>query len=87
MDVVDELKEAVTAARASRKQADDDHERVKELILRVRQEQGSKFGPADIETLTDKYFDRGTISRMTAPALGGKDAPRKDTRKRPAAKP
>jgi hypothetical protein len=83
MDVVDELKEAVKAARASRKQADDDHERVKELILRVRQEQGSQFGPADIEAMTDRYFDRGTISRMTAPAFGG-EPPRKDTRKRPA---
>jgi hypothetical protein len=84
MDVVDELLEAVKAAREKREEADRAHEHVKALILRVRQEQGDKYGPADIEGMTDRYFDRGTISRMTAPALGG-NPPRKDTRKRPAA--
>lgn len=79
---MEELLEAVRAAREDREKADRSHERVKELILRVRQEQGDKFGPADIEAKTDRYFDRGTISRMTAPALGG-NPPRKDTRKRP----
>lgn len=78
--MVDELIKAVKTARESRAVADRDHERVKELILRVRQEQGDDYGPADIEAKTDRYFDRGTISRMTAAALGGKP-PRKNTRK------
>jgi hypothetical protein len=83
MDVIDELKEAVRTARASRETADRDHEHVKELIVRVRQERGDDYGPADIERETDRYFDRGTISRMTVPELGGKP-PRKRTRKRPS---
>lgn len=80
--MVDELLAAVKTARESRAVADRDHERVKELILRVRQERGEDFGPADIEAMTDRYFDRGTISRMTAAALGD-NPPRKTTRRRP----
>ena len=82
MDVVEELAEAVKRARESRAAADRDHERVKELILRVRQERGDDYGPADIELLTGRYFDRATISRMTAPQMGGKP-PRKSTRRKP----
>lgn len=82
MDVIDELTQAVEAARKSRSLADSDHERVKELILRVRLEAGDDYGPADIELLTGRYFDRATISRMTVPEMGGKP-PRKSTRRRP----
>lgn len=80
--MVDELTEAVKAAREARAEADRAHERVKELILRVRRERGDDFGPADIELLTGRYFDRATISRMTVPEMGGKP-PRKSTRRRP----
>jgi hypothetical protein len=82
MDVIEELKQAVETARKSREQANRDHEHVKELILRVRQERGEVYGPGDIEAEIDRYFDRATISRMTAAAMGGKP-PRKTTRKRP----
>lgn len=82
MDVVDELTEAVKAAREARAAADRAHEHVKELILRVRKERGDDYGPADIELLTGRYFDRATISRMTVPEMGGKP-PRKTTRRRP----
>lgn len=82
MDVVDELLQAVKTARESRAAADRDHERVKELILRVRRERGEDYGPADIEALTERYFDRATISRMTVPEMGG-TPPRKTTRRRP----
>lgn len=82
MDVVDELIEAVKTARASRATAERDHERVKELILRVRQERGDDYGPADIEEATERYFDRATISRMTKAGLGT-TLPRKKGRKRP----
>ena len=42
---------------------------------------GDEYGPADIEVLTDRYFDRATISRMTVPEMEGKP-PRKSTRRR-----
>ena len=80
--MVDELTEAVKAAREARAEADRAHEHVKELILRVRRERGDDYGPADIELLTGRYFDRATISRMTVPEMGGKP-PRKNTRRRP----
>jgi len=81
MDVVDELREAVSAARKSREQANRDHEHVKELLVRARQERGEELGPAELEDLTDRYFDRATISRITVKAMDGKP-PRKTTRRR-----
>jgi hypothetical protein len=82
VDVIDELVQAVRKAREARAAADSAHEHVKQLILRVRRERGDDYGPADIENLTDRYFDRATISRMTVPEMGGKP-PRKTTRRRP----
>lgn len=81
MDVVDELLEAVKAARESRATADEAHEHVKELLIRARKERAD-LGPADLEELTARYFDRATISRITVPEMGGKP-PRKPTRRRP----
>jgi hypothetical protein len=80
-DVIDELRDAVAAARASQAGHDQDHERVKELLVRARQERPD-LGPGDLEEITAKYFDRATISRITVPKLGGKPA-RKPTRRRP----
>jgi hypothetical protein len=79
MDVVEELLEAVKAARASRAAANRDHEHVKELLIRARRERGDELGPADLEALTDRYLDRATISRLTAPEVGPL---RKKTRRR-----
>jgi hypothetical protein len=57
-DVVEELVAAVQAAR-----------RIDELLVRVRQER-PELSLVDIEQLIDRYYDRGTISRKTAAALG-----------------
>lgn len=81
VDVVDELLEAVKTARASRAAADRDHERVKELLIRARRERGDELGLAELEELTGRYFDRATISRITASKMDGKP-PRKTTRRR-----
>lgn len=84
MDVVDELLAAVKAARESRATANRDHEHVKELLIRARLEKGDELGPADLEELTDRYLDRATISRLTAPQMGQADGKpvRKKTRRR-----
>lgn len=84
MDVIDELKQAVATARESRKRADGDHERVKELLIKARIERGEDFGPAELEIATGRYFDRATISRLTSPELGD-NPPRKTTRRRTGA--
>ena len=80
-DVVQELLAEVKAAREAQTERDAHHERVKELLVRARRERPD-LGPADLEELTGKYFDRATISRITVPELGGKPA-RKPTRRRP----
>lgn len=67
--MVDELKAAVEAARASRAQADQDNKRVKELLIRTRKERPALKIP-EIEDLIGRYFDRTTISRVTAEAIG-----------------
>jgi hypothetical protein len=73
-DVVSDLKSAVETARASAKQALADHERVKELLVKARLAD-EKLGPKMLEQLTDGYFDRATISRMTSEAAGTKRPP------------
>lgn len=57
-DVVEELQAAVRAAR-----------RIDELLVRVRRERPD-LSLVDIETLIGRYYDRGTISRKTAAAIG-----------------
>ena len=79
-DVVEELLAEVEAARQASAAHDRHHARVKELLVEVRRDRRD-LGPADIEELIGRYFDRGTISRITVPALGGKP-PRKSRRKR-----
>lgn len=70
-DVVEDLKAAVAAARASRKQAAEDHERVKKLLIQARL-QDRRLGPKVLEQLTDVYLDRDTISRLTSPVLAAR---------------
>lgn len=74
--MVDELvKEARAAlrARAAEKRHSD---RVKELLPIVRAEDVDKYGPAVLEEMIGKLYDRGSISRWTAEAVG-KSKPRK----------
>jgi len=68
--MVDELVAEARAARraeaAYRRHAD----RVKELLPIVRAEDVEKYGPAVLEEMIGKLYDRGTISRLTADAVG-----------------
>jgi hypothetical protein len=77
-NVVDDLKAAVEAAvataRASRAQADADHERVKEAFIQARTRTldlptKDQLGPKVLERVSDGYLDRDTISRITSPAV------------------
>jgi hypothetical protein len=70
-DVVDELLAEVDAARRAGAEHDRHHARVKELLVEVRRKRPD-LGVADIEQLINRYFDRGTISRITVPELGDK---------------
>ena len=72
-NVVEDLKTAVEAARASKKQAEADHERVKELLIQARL-QDDKLGPKVLERLSGGYLDRDTISRITSPAVAAQRA-------------
>lgn len=77
---MNDLKEAVQAARASRDRYERDNERVKELLIQARRERAD-LGIAELEDQIGRYFDRATISRITYPALKD-DPPRKTTRRR-----
>ena len=70
---------AVEAARASRAQAEADHERVKEALIQARTLTASlppkdRLGPKVLEQVSDNYLDRDTISRLTSPALASHSA-------------
>ena len=67
--MVDELLAAVDEARAADEAARARHADVKELLVRVRREKPA-LTLAEIEEKIGRYYDRGTISRVTAPALG-----------------
>lgn len=73
-DVVEDLRAAVAVARASQKRADEDHARVKELLIQARLADEKKYGPKVLERLTGNYLDRATISRITSPALAARAA-------------
>jgi hypothetical protein len=79
-DVVEDLLAEVRAARRTGAAHERHHARVKELLVQVRRERPD-LGLADIEQLIDRYFDRGTISRITVPELG-EQLTRKPRRKR-----
>lgn len=65
-ELVKEAKAAKRAEAAYRRHAD----RVKELLPVVRAEDVDKYGPAALEELIGKLYDRGTISRLTAGPVG-----------------
>jgi len=85
--VVEDLKTAVEAsvatARASRAQADADHERVKETLIQARLRTADlppreQLGPKVLERVSDGYLDRDTISRITSPAVAAQARKRHD---------
>ena len=44
--------------------------RVRELLPQVRAENVKEYGPAKLEEMIGKVYERGTISRLTAEAAG-----------------
>lgn len=83
-ELVREAKAALRAEIIARKHRD----RVKELLPVVRAEDVDKYGPAVLEELIGKLYDRGTISRLTAEHVGRskkKSAPADSAAPAPAA--
>jgi hypothetical protein len=68
--MVDELAREAKAALRAEAVAKKHRDRVKELLPIVRAEDVDKYGPAALEALIGKLYDRGTISRLTAEHVG-----------------
>jgi hypothetical protein len=68
--MVDELAREARAALRAEAVAKKHRDRVKELLPIVRAEDVDKYGPAALEDLIGKLYDRGTISRLTAEHVG-----------------
>ena len=68
--MVDELIAEARAARRAEAAFKRHSERVKELLPIVRAEDVKKYGPAVLEEMIGKLYDRGSISRWTAGAVG-----------------
>lgn len=68
-DVVDDLKDEVRLAREAGTAAKQHTDKVKELLVRLRREQPDMTLP-EIEDLIGRFYDRATISRLTAPVIG-----------------
>jgi len=73
--------ELVAAAKAA-KRAETAYlrhlQRVKELLPVVRASDPKKYGPAKLEYMIFRVYDRGTISRFTAEAAGTSRKPPAD---------
>ena len=67
-DVVDELLAEVKAARRAEATRKRHADRVKELLVTVRRER-PELSVVDIEAMIGRFYDRATISRITAPAM------------------
>ena len=74
--MVDELVREARAAKRAEAAYRRHAERVKELLPVVRAEDVDKYGPAVLEELIGKLYDRGTISRLTAERVGKSRKPR-----------
>jgi hypothetical protein len=68
--MVDELVREAKAALRAEAVAKKHRDRVKELLPVVRAEAVDEYGPAKLEELIGKLYDRGTISRLTAEHVG-----------------
>ena len=67
-DVVDDLKAEVRAARKATNARKIHAARVKTLLIRLRLEKPELTLP-EIEDLIGRFYDRATISRITAAAI------------------
>ena len=68
--MVDELVKEARAAKRAQAAYERHAGNVKKLLPIVRAEDVSKYGPAVLEEMIGKLYDRGTISRLTAEAVG-----------------
>lgn len=85
--MVDELVREAKAAKRAEAAYQRHLKRVRELLPVVRAEDVKTYGPAKLEEMIGKVYDRGTISRLTADAAGTSKNARQsaDTPKPPAA--
>lgn len=67
--MVKDLLAEIDAARSEDKQHDQRLERIQNLLIQLRREKPGMTLP-EIEDLIGRYYDRATISRKTAAALG-----------------
>ena len=68
--MVDELVAEAKAARRAEAAYERHMARVRLLLPQVRAEDPKKYGPATLEEMIGKVYERGTISRLTAEAAG-----------------
>ena len=68
--MVDELLKEARAAKRAKAAYDRHAGTVKKLLPIVRAEDVDKYGPAVLEEMIGKLYDRGSISRWTAEAVG-----------------
>ena len=68
--MVDELVKEARAAKRAEAAYKRHAANVKKLLPVVRAEDVDKYGPAKLEEMIGKLYDRGTISRLTAEAVG-----------------
>ena len=68
--MVDELVAEAKAARRAEAAYERHMARVRELLPQVRAKDPKKYGPATLEEMIGKVYERGTISRLTAEAAG-----------------
>ena len=68
--MVDELLKEARAAKRAKAAYDRHAGNVKKLLPIVRAEDVDKYGPAVLEEMIGKLYDRGSISRWTADAVG-----------------
>lgn len=67
--MVKDLLDEIAEARAEDERSKDRSERIQGLLIRLRREKPDMTLP-EIEDLIGRYYDRATISRKTAAALG-----------------
>jgi site-specific recombinase XerD len=68
--LVEELLAETRAAKRAKAAYDRHMERIRELLPEVRATDVKKYGPATLEEMIGKLYERGTISRLTAEAVG-----------------
>jgi hypothetical protein len=68
--MVDELVAEAKAAKRAKAAYERHMGRIRVLLPVVRAEDVKKYGPATLEEMIGKVYDRGTISRLTADAVG-----------------